>query len=271
MAIVEIDYENADRDITSAITVLTDTPSATEPMMCMGLIKLGDGAKDLDGSGGLFEFDILIDGNTVQPSGQQIQFSGATQTSVWTEAFPVPAGAEVILRVTSPNAADSDVDVSAYLYSARLGPLCPTDCTDCCYQLRVWIYYMAGECPVKFACTNYNGINWILTQDGAAGLDCTWTYTDPDEGFTIVVHCELGYWWLTIEHDGNTCARWRVAVADNEDCPPVAWTNWVYVDGNCTGNQWARTTCLTYERPIFPPEWYPEILMNVMRMRLKWA
>lgn len=209
MAIAEIDFENADRDITSSITVLTDTPSATEPMMCMGLIVLGDGAKDLDGSGGLFEFDILIGGNTVQPSGQQIQFSGATRASVWTEAFPVPEGAEVILKIKSPNAADSDVDVSAYLYSARLGPLCPTDCTNCCYEIMVYIEYLDGTCGGD-KCTDFNGI-YVLLQQGATLTDCEWLYTHPD-GWTIKIHCELGYWWLTIQNGATICAQWRYSM-----------------------------------------------------------
>ena len=207
MAIVEIDSENADRDITSAITVLTDTPSATEPMLCMGMIALGDGAKDLDGSGGLFEFDILIGGNTVQPSGQQITFSGAGRTSIWTEPFPVPEGAEVILKVKSPNAADADVDVTAYLYSTRLGPLCPTDCTDCCYEMVVWIYYLEGTCG-SAKCSDYNGM-YTLLQQGVDGTDCEWLYTDPVDGWTIRIYCELGYWWLVIENGATVCAKWR--------------------------------------------------------------
>ena len=115
--IVQLDTENADRDIkTAIITVLTHTPDASNPMLCQGLVCFGDGAKDLDGTGGDFELTVTVGGQTVQPDPQVITFSTAVRASVWTTQFPVPANTEVILRVLSPNAADSDVDVTAYLY-----------------------------------------------------------------------------------------------------------------------------------------------------------
>jgi len=117
MAIEELDTENADRDITTLITVLTDTPHATDDLLCQGLILLGDGAKDLDGSGGLFELTITVGGQTVEPDPQGIHFSTAVRAAVYTTIFAVPAGEEVIMRILSPNAADSDVDVTAYLYN----------------------------------------------------------------------------------------------------------------------------------------------------------
>jgi len=114
--LIELDTENADRDLTSSVTVLTDTPNASSPMMCQGLIMLGDGSKDLSGTGGDFEFVITVNGQTVQPSPQVVNFSTDIRASVWTGAFPVPANVEVVIKVKSPNAADSDVDVTAYLY-----------------------------------------------------------------------------------------------------------------------------------------------------------
>ena len=147
---------------------------------------------------------------------------------------------------------------------------CPGDCKSCCYEIKVLIEYLSGVCPAGYSCNNYNGW-WTLTQTGGTGTDCEWIYTDPADGFTITIDCDSGYWWLKITHDGFNAARWRVAQTGNYvDCPPVGGANWNYVDGICTGMTWARTSCVTYERPIFPPEWYPEILMNVMRMRLKW-
>ena len=119
----QLDTENADRDLTSQVTVLTDTPDASNPCLCQGLILLGDGAKDLDGTGGDFEITITIGGQTLEPDPQTVTFSTATQTSIFTTAFPVPANAEVVLKVKSPNGADTDVDVTAYLYD--VGPLQP--------------------------------------------------------------------------------------------------------------------------------------------------
>jgi hypothetical protein len=76
----------------------------------------GDGTKNLDGTGGNFELTITVGGNTIQPDPQTIAFSTAVRAGVWTTEFPVPANAEVVLKAKSPNAGDSDVDVTAYLY-----------------------------------------------------------------------------------------------------------------------------------------------------------
>jgi len=116
MPIAEIDTENADRDISSLIAVLTHTPSATVPMLCQGYVELGDGTKDLDGSGGAFQLEITVGGQTVQPNPQTVTFSTDDRGAVWTTPFPVPANAEVVMSVLSPNAGDTDVDVTAYLY-----------------------------------------------------------------------------------------------------------------------------------------------------------
>jgi hypothetical protein len=80
------------------------------------LILLGDGTKNLDGTGGDFQITVTVGGQTIQPDPQTVTFSTAVRGSVFTIAFPVPANSEVLLRVLSPNAGDTDVDVTAYLY-----------------------------------------------------------------------------------------------------------------------------------------------------------
>ena len=110
-----LDSENADRDITSLITVLTDTPDASSPTLCQGIIYLGDGVKDLDGTGGVHDIVITVGGQTVQPSPQRINFGTAVRSAIRTATFPVPANTEVIIKILSPNGADTDVDVTAYL------------------------------------------------------------------------------------------------------------------------------------------------------------
>ena len=117
MAIIQLDSENADRDLTSIVTVLTATPSPTDDIWCVGYLALGDGTKDLDGTGGLFEFTVSVDAQIVQPGSQIIHFDTSVRTAVWTSPFPVPAGTEVLLRAKSPNAADTDVDITAYLFN----------------------------------------------------------------------------------------------------------------------------------------------------------
>lgn len=115
--IAQIDSENADRDLTSQVTVLTHTPSATKAMLCQALIKAGDGTKNLDGTGGDFELEVTVGGNSIQP-GPQVLTVGASDTraAFVSTAFPVPANEEVVIKLLSPNAADTDVDVTAYLY-----------------------------------------------------------------------------------------------------------------------------------------------------------
>ena len=88
---------------------------------------------------------------------------------------------------------------------------CPADCTDCCYEMLVWIYYLEGECGVE-KCSDYNGM-YTLLQQGVDGTDCVWLYTDPVDGWTIKIHCEDGYWWLTIQNGDTICAQWKYSMA----------------------------------------------------------
>jgi len=109
--------QNADRDLkTAAITVWTGTPSASLNLWCIGLVKLGDGTKNLDGTGGSFSLYITVGGQTAQPSPQIVSCSTAVRTAFWTTPFPVPANDAVVIQVKSPNAADTDVDTTVYLY-----------------------------------------------------------------------------------------------------------------------------------------------------------
>jgi hypothetical protein len=116
-----LDTENADRDLTSLVTVLTHTPSTSDALRCQGYIKLGDGTKNLSGNSGTFQLTITVGGQTIQPDAQRIFFTAAVRSSIYTEEFPVPANEEVIIRLLSPNSGDSDVDVTAYLYSGMSG------------------------------------------------------------------------------------------------------------------------------------------------------
>jgi VCBS repeat-containing protein len=121
MPLHQLDTENADRNLTTLITVLTHTPDASKPTLCQGYVEFGDGAKNLSASGGSFQLTITVGGQTIQPDPQVMTFSTAVRAGVWTTIFPVPANKEVILRVLSPNAADSDVDVTAYLFEVTYG------------------------------------------------------------------------------------------------------------------------------------------------------
>jgi len=86
---------------------------------------------------------------------------------------------------------------------------CPENCAICCYEMRVWIYYLEGECGNdKYDCNNYNGM-YVLEQTGENLTNCEWLYTDPVDGFTVRIHCDEGYWWLTIQNGETICAQWR--------------------------------------------------------------
>lgn len=115
--LTELDKENADRNLTSQVIVLTHTPSAIVPMQCQGLIYFGDGSKNLSGGSGTFSITVTIDGQTLQPDPQRIFFTTTSRSCVYTSIFPVPENNEVQLKVLSPNSADIDVDITAYLYS----------------------------------------------------------------------------------------------------------------------------------------------------------
>jgi len=114
MGLFQRDSENADRDITSKIAVLTDTVDVSGNYVVR--VMLGDGAKDLDGTGGAFELSISIDGRVAQPNPQVIAVEAATtEGNIESLPFITLAGEEVIAYVLSPNAADTDVDVTASL------------------------------------------------------------------------------------------------------------------------------------------------------------
>jgi len=154
------DSENADLDITSLITCLTDTPDASNPSLCQGLIFMGDGAKNLDGNGGIFELVITIGGQTLQPSTKKMLFDPEVRSSMKTPEFLVPANTEVLLRILSPNGADTDVDVTAYLYDVSLSAGASTTKKSVGGTLTP-----AGA--LSRALTAYRGFGGTLTSSGA--------------------------------------------------------------------------------------------------------
>lgn len=127
--ITQIDTENADRDIKTAfVACLTDTPNASFPMMCQALLLLGDGTKNLDGTGGTFKIKV----NIGSQESHELSFTvtaGDVRAALWTPQFPVPANTAVVVYLLSPNAADADVDVTAYLYDCSSISYVPAEST----------------------------------------------------------------------------------------------------------------------------------------------
>jgi len=113
-SIRQLDTENGDYDLTSQVTVLTHTvPDG--PTLCVASVYLGDGVKNLDGSGGDFELEIIVDGNSYD-GGVQTKTLG-TQVRAFLQSVPFMVRDDdvVLVKVKSPNAADTDVDVTAFL------------------------------------------------------------------------------------------------------------------------------------------------------------
>lgn len=115
--LIQLAAQNGDYDLFSGETVLSATPSASAPMLCQVYIAMGDGVKNLSGVGGDFKLFVYVDNHGIEPCPQVITFGGdGVASGVWTAPFPVPANKQVDVYIQSPNAADSDVDVTAYLY-----------------------------------------------------------------------------------------------------------------------------------------------------------
>lgn len=99
--------------MTSQVTILSWTNTTDEVYVCQGMIYIGDGTDDLDGTGGEFELTMILDGQTVQPDPQLVWFSTALRACIFTEQFPLYVGGTVTFKIKSPNAADTSVYVHA--------------------------------------------------------------------------------------------------------------------------------------------------------------
>lgn len=118
MAHQRIDFANTTYDLTSQVTVLNDTPSASFNTLCIGWIEVGNGLNNLDGSGGDFELEVVVNNQTVQPV-QSIPFTTAVRSGIVTNQFIVPANKSVQFKLTSPNPADTNVNVKAEIYNVQ--------------------------------------------------------------------------------------------------------------------------------------------------------
>ena len=97
--------------------VYNATPDASNPRLVGFDIAVGDGAKDLDGSGGDFILELYVGGVLFDGATQTKSVdSGITRLRFQTVPLLVPANAAVTVVVISPNASDSDVDVTVQPY-----------------------------------------------------------------------------------------------------------------------------------------------------------
>ncbi len=104
------------RNITSQTTAISYTNSSDEIQICQGIVRLGDGVNNLDGTGGDFELTLQFGDRVTQPDPQLIYFSTAVQANIFTTQFPLPINETVTLKIKSPNTADTSVWVHACVY-----------------------------------------------------------------------------------------------------------------------------------------------------------
>lgn len=110
--------QNGDFDLQGGASVFSWT--ATQTGVYLLRIALGDGVKDLDGTGGAFTLTVAV-------AGRQLIFGSANRTlpAAVTQALlpinnqhlvPIASGELVTVYILSPNAADTDVDVTVSLF-----------------------------------------------------------------------------------------------------------------------------------------------------------
>jgi len=107
----ESDIEQGNRNLTSRVLVLTHTPGPSGAEQVGHSIQLGDGTNNLDGTGGSFICEVEVGG--VLALSESITVPAATQFIIKVPDVLVQANAEVRVYVTSPNAADTNVNVTA--------------------------------------------------------------------------------------------------------------------------------------------------------------
>jgi hypothetical protein len=104
-------------DITSEYGLYSDSLSSTDAYLCgINLALTG-----LDGTGGIFEVTISA-GSYVQPKPRTILFSTDTSCRVQFTDILLPAAAILIIKIKSPNAADTSVDYSLEIYDLMPAP-----------------------------------------------------------------------------------------------------------------------------------------------------
>lgn len=123
MSFALIVTQNGDVDLAAGAVVLTSIPDTDNARSCYVSIKLGDGTKDLDGSGGEFSVQIDVGGQTLIGGPDAQTLGTAPRATITTTPFVVLAGETVTVTVTSPNAADTDVDVTASILADEAGGL----------------------------------------------------------------------------------------------------------------------------------------------------
>lgn len=122
MALEYLASANGDFNLTSMVQVYSGTPRAAASSRYELIVDIGDGAKDLDGSGGVFQFETYIGSAAVNPCPQFVNFGTAATARQIVQNLHVLSAEPVTLKIESPNAADTDVDVTVRLVDIDVLP-----------------------------------------------------------------------------------------------------------------------------------------------------
>lgn len=109
----------------SGANVYSTQPDVSNARWVAFDVAIGDGTKNLDGTGGDFTLTVTI-GSNVFDGAVQTKTVAASQTRVRFQTIPliVPANATVTINLVSPNSNDNDVDVTVQPYD--VAPLQPS-------------------------------------------------------------------------------------------------------------------------------------------------
>lgn len=103
-----LETDNADLNLTSYATALSST-GETGARYVIFDVQMGDGTKNLDGTGGVFGFRFTV-GSQVAYVYHELE--AVTRAKLTVGPWRVPASTAYTLEILSPNSADSDVDVT---------------------------------------------------------------------------------------------------------------------------------------------------------------
>lgn len=117
----QLDTETDAFDLSSEQTVLEYTQASSDPVLCRAKLLIGDATKPLDGTGGNFTVRVTVDGVEIFSASETVAISAASTAAVWQSSeFTVDEDSDVAILLTSPNAADTDVNVTAILYGTDI-------------------------------------------------------------------------------------------------------------------------------------------------------
>lgn len=200
MAISLLATANNDFDLTTAggASVYNAAPGNSAACLAKADILIGDGTKNLDGTGGDFTLYITVDSQVVQPSPQTFTFSTDVRSKVMTAEFIIPASATVTVKVHSPNAADTSVDVTTNIYQLD-GPVVASSVTGAVGSVTAGVTLANGAHGGSSAtltlssATISNAAGDALTISGTGGSAIKLTSNDTDGTIDINSTAASGY------------------------------------------------------------------------------